>query len=341
MTEPFAISETSPSDKPRPSFQSIQVLRAVAAFAVLLFHEKLLAIGYGGVDIFFVISGFIMGTFGSRQRPLAFMGNRIARIVPLYWLVTLALCAMSLVPHAFNTFAFDRDSLTKSLLFIPYLDQTGHVWPLMVAGWTLNYEMFFYLIFALGLMVNQPRVLTPLVMLALVAAGLLFHSSSPILQTYSDPLLLEFAAGLGLSRLSFAWGRWLGLALFLGAIALFAMVAISGGPEDGLSRIIFLGIPAMALVAGALTLERAGCWPRIRLLEAAGDASYSLYLLHGIIIAFTAKFLPLPPMVNDLLAIGLSLGAALLSYRLFELPVARLLRRLARVWLEKPIAVSP
>jgi len=97
----------------------------------------------------------------------------------------------------------------------------------------------------------------------------------------------------------------------------------------------------VALVAGTLTLERAGSWPRIRLLEAAGDASYSLYLLHGIIIAFTAKFLPLPPLANDLLAIGLSLAAALLSYRLFELPVARLLRRLARVWLEKPIAVIP
>lgn len=337
MTEPFALSESPPSDKPRPSFKSIQVLRAVAALAVLLFHEKLFTLGYGGVDVFFVISGFIMGTFGSQQRPLAFMGSRIIRIVPLYWLVTLVLCAISTVPHVFSNFAFDTESLTKSLLFIPYVDQTGHIWPLMVPGWTLNYEMFFYLIFSLGLVVRKPRLLTPLVMVALVAAGLLFPPSGPGLQTYCDPMLLEFAAGLGLSCLSFSWGRWAGLGLFLGGIALFTLVAILGKSDEGIMRIIILGLPAVALVAGALTLERAGSWPRIWLLEAAGDASYSLYLLHGIIIAFVTRFLYLPPVIGDLVGIALSLAAALISYRLFERPVAHFLRHLARLWLTRPV----
>src|SRR5215475_4375641 len=89
---------TGARDVPVRTLESIQVLRAVAATLVLLFHTKVLGWGYAGVDIFFAISGFIMGTVGIAQKPADFFVLRLIRIVPLYWLVTLGMCLLSLVP---------------------------------------------------------------------------------------------------------------------------------------------------------------------------------------------------------------------------------------------------
>ncbi len=302
-------------------------MRAIAALAVLFFHEKYLSIGYGGVDIFFVISGFIIGTVGMREHPASFAKKRLIRIVPLYWTVTLLMCALSWVPGALSRFTFDLKSLAKSLLFIPYFDASGQIWPLIVPGWTLNFEMLFYMVFAVCLSVGLPRLVFALIA-GTVTAGLILNPSGAALQTYTSPLLLEFAAGLVLAEMPFLRQRRLGL-LMLVAVALFVFTAFSRVTEDQplTDRLLWLGLPAVLLVAGALALERSGHWPVMPLLESVGDASFSLYLLHGIVFAIAHKFLTLPPAAVTMIAIVLSIGVALLSYRFFERPVARWLHQ--------------
>ncbi|WP_419757456.1 acyltransferase family protein [Acidisoma sp.] len=308
-------------------FNSIQVLRALAAVSVVLFHSSVFGIGYSGVDIFFVISGFIMGTIGVNERPAVFVTNRLIRIVPLYWAVTLAICVLSFIPGAFKTFTFDVQTLTKSLLFVPYYDQTGHIWPLIVPGWSLNYELFFYVIFAVGLCFRRAISFTIPVMVVLVLAGALLPSESPLVHTYTNALLLEFAAGLALAQFQLIKGLWLGLALLAAGIALFVHAGFAQHSDvEGFSRLMIFGVPAILVVAGALFVERAGYWPRMKPLEAIGDASYSLYLLHGFAVAFFHKFLHLPTPQMAVVIVVSSLIGALLSYRYFERPVARLLR---------------
>src|SRR5229473_1548571 len=142
----------------------IQYLRAIAALMVV-WHHSLIQVpgvaqfialpefGPSGVDIFFVISGFIMLviTAGKEVTPAEFIRQRVIRVVPLYWLTTLLMlgCAV-VVPTAFKTLQFSPAAVAKSLLFVPYdsLSFPGHAWPVLVPGWTLNYEMFFYGLFA-------------------------------------------------------------------------------------------------------------------------------------------------------------------------------------------------
>ena len=312
-------------------FNSIQVLRAFAAVSVVLFHASVFNIGYSGVDIFFVISGFIMGTIGVNERPVFFVANRLIRIVPLYWAVTIAMCVLSLIPGALRTFTFDAETLAKSLLFIPYYDQTGKIWPLVVPGWSLNYELFFYGVFAIGLFFRRAIAFTIPVMVVLATVGLIMPSQNPLFHSYTNILLLEFAAGLAMARFQHIKGLWLGLALLGAGIVLFVHAGFTQlAYIEGLPRLEILGVPAMLVVLGALCLERAGHWPRLKFLEAIGDASYSLYLLHGFAVAFFHKFLHLPtPVMAAVIAVS-SLIAALLCYRYFERPVGRLLRTAIR-----------
>jgi exopolysaccharide production protein ExoZ len=109
--------------------------------------------GGGGVDIFFVISGFIMvyTTQSHHVGPFSFFVNRVVRIVPIYWLLTLAVFTLAVIaPHLLGATRAAPSELLKSLLFIPFAKSNGAVQPILFLGWTLNYEMFFYMLFALG-----------------------------------------------------------------------------------------------------------------------------------------------------------------------------------------------
>lgn len=309
-------------------FASIQVMRAVAALSVVFFHASSFRLGEAGVDIFFVISGFIMGTIGVRERPGEFLTKRIIRIVPLYWGVTLAMCVGAMA-GVYSHFTFTIPQLVKSLLFIPYYNPEGNIWPLAVTGWTLNYEMFFYLFFALGLLLRCPILLPTVALMLAVVFGLLLHPEGAALHSYTDPLLLEFCAGLLLSQAPRFRGQALGLALLAAGLAVFAvLVAIDWYPTS--ERVILFGIPAFAMVAGAVAVERAGRWPSLPFAEKIGDASYSLYLLHGIAIAFLHK-LPQIFLVTPFIMVALSLTLSLAAYHMFEKPVSRfLVKRLVK-----------
>ncbi|RCS25656.1 acyltransferase [Phyllobacterium salinisoli] len=311
--------------------RSIQVLRAIAALAVVFFHlsPSSWTLGAAGVDLFFVISGFIMGTVGLRDSPGSFMSKRIVRIVPLYWAVTFAMCAVSLVPGLFSNFTFDMPRLFTSLFFIPFEDPQGKIWPLIVVGWTLNYEMFFYVLFALGLWLRRPIVAPVVAISGLVAAGWIFQPEQTIPHFYTNALLLEFAFGLLLSRAVFFKNAALGSAL---AVAGFiGILSLGLGSDTPDWRIIYWGLPAVAIVAGFVAIERAGMFPGqalLRPLERLGDASYSLYLTHGIVLGIISKFVGHGSVSSILIALTACIAVAMLSYYLFERPIGQILRGL-------------
>src|SRR5580658_5421280 len=142
-----------------PVLLSIQALRALAATAVVAYHALQWGsggfdVGRAGVDVFFVISGFIMWrvTSGRDVTPGAFLWRRVTRVAPLYWLTTLAVLAAALVwPGFLPEVRPGWRHLALSLAFIPHLDPRGLPFPTLPPGWTLDYEALFYLTFAAAL----------------------------------------------------------------------------------------------------------------------------------------------------------------------------------------------
>ena len=299
-------------------------MRSIAALSVVRFHLGVYGFSNGaaGVDIFFVISGFIMGATSLKLPAAAFVFKRLVRIVPLYWIATLLMCAGSMVPGLFAKFQFDAITLLKSLFFIPYMDASRHIWPLLVPGWTLNYEMLFYLIFTIGLLMSRPVLVCHIAIGFLVIAGLVFSPQSAMLRFWTDPILLEFLAGLLIATTRL---RTLGAAS--GAVLLTAgtlfFVFSTFYATGQMPRILMWGVPAVLVVSGAVALENAHKWPQFRPLEMIGDASYSLYLLHGFVINAVHKLLKLPVIPDVIVCLILSITIAYMSWKFIELGISK------------------
>ena len=265
---------------------SLQYLRAVAALLVVAHHARNpkaglynplsgLQIGQAGVDIFFVISGFIIVHIGSSEPATTFVRRRLARVAPLYWIVTILTLALQTIHRSPADPARLIDHVVKSLLFIPHysLEYPSEIWPYVLVGWTLSYELLFYLIFASGLALGRPLSVSVATLSALVIAGALMPSRDAIWRTLTDPLLIEFLLGIALA----VWARrglprWTPMLLPIGVVLLIACVFVTG------PRVLVWGTPALLIVAGALGCEQRRTIPRIPLLLLLGDASYAIYL---------------------------------------------------------------
>jgi peptidoglycan/LPS O-acetylase OafA/YrhL len=298
----------------------VQALRALAAFSVAFYHIANDAIAAGrdpagligmairsmpwvaGVDIFFVISGFIIvhasaNLFASPAGARRFLHRRLTRIVPLYWLLTTlflatAVLQRSAVHGAIGSAAY----ILASYLFLPWPRPDGVIEPALGLGWTLDYEMFFYLVLAPFLLLPRAAAVpaAAAVLGALVAAGRIFGFTSPQLNFWSDPIILEFVLGMGLA-LAVAAGLtlpgWARLAMVgVGIAALHLCASGSTG-----WRVIAFGLPAALLVAAAVTPRQAKRPnlptpslptpnPIMRALVRLGDASYAMYLFHPFIM---------------------------------------------------------
>ncbi|MDO1584170.1 acyltransferase family protein [Rhizobium oryzicola] len=275
----------------------IQYLRAVAALAVVLFHSAERAgahfsIGAAGVDVFFVVSGFIMVVISEKrhQSPAAFLRDRLLRIAPSYWLVTTIMVVGALV-GLFPNLTLSTAHLVGSYLFLPVPSPNGGaLWPILVQGWTLNYEMFFYLVFASTLMFGLNRRLAALAMVfvLLAVAGFFVTPASPALVFYTRPVILEFLAGALIARF---WLRGIipgpGAGLILVAVGLLAFAGIYVWQLDFNTWIC--APLAIMMVTGMLALEKAGRLPIWRPLSYLGDASYSIYLWHTLAISVVLK----------------------------------------------------
>lgn len=336
-------------DGDRGIILSIQYLRGLAAIAVGLSHVAghpglAFETGAAGVDVFFVISGFVMWTVTSRRptKPGSFLVDRLTRIAPPYMLLTIATYLVAkYIPGAFPNMRTNLSDMILSALFIPHKDLYGSAFPLIVPGWTLTYELFFYLLFAGALLAPVRRrawICTAAISL-LIGVGSLIQSDFAAVETYTNPLLLEFAAGLWLGvaynaeRLTSA--RWGGVSLLAGLSAFVAWEFLSGVQPGG-SRAIVWGVPALLIVAGLLTIERRHGLRRSPLLLLLGNASYSLYLVNVFVVAATWRVMShqwLPGYFLAAMIASTVVGVA--CWRTVERPVTQL----ARHWFHRP-AVS-
>ncbi len=232
-----------------------------------------------GVDLFFVISGFVMvwsswGAFGRSGAVAPFVWRRLTRIVPLYWLLSAATVVVALAaPGAVSDGLRDGwGYVAASLGFIPWRRLDGSVQPVLRLGWTLEYEMLFYAILACALPLRRAAGLAAvlLAIAALALAGQVLHPATVALGFWTDPIILEFALGVLVAvGARFGWrAGWPGLA---GLAAALAAAALLGGDM----RVLVRGVPSALLVFCALSWRRVPGW-----LVVLGDASYALYLVH-------------------------------------------------------------
>lgn len=348
---------------------NIEILRAVAAYLVVFVHLKTLLPetsitaalhekAYWGVDLFFVISGFIMVYTTSRKKISGseFLFNRVQRIVPLYYLTTYLVFVIAIFfPLLLQSSSSDLYALLKSLAFIPFEKSAGRIYPVYYLGWTLNYEMFFYLLFALSLAIwyEMRVVLCATVMMALVLLGLFVRPSEDvILYFYSQSIMLDFVLGMFLGvfreQVSAAMRRmsvlsWLALSLGLGLLVAFSYLpAAPTAYAPPTNTLLTFGIPAALIVMAAIGFEdattRGQPW---QLLQEIGNASYSVYLTHFFVIGGLSAFASradLSPGLRALLAlmaIPLTAILGIVVHRYFERPVMAILRR--RNPLTKPV----
>ncbi len=354
--------DMSVKNRPRVKkhFSSIQILRGMAALAVVLFHVSDMLMQYtdrhgafcrfasmwhtgaAGVDLFFIISGFVMvqstqGRFQQIGSSKEFILRRLIRIVPLYWLYTSVMLILVLLPFTLKNQVFSGIYTVQSYLFIPAINPAnGLDLPLLAQGWTLSYEMYFYAVFALLLCFHQRFLLPAISTLFLLSAaiGLWLGTQNPILKVLTSPLLLEFVFGCCLARLIET--RNIPTLICYGMIAcgLTALWYSQNLDHNVELRLVAWGIPAFFLTAGCVFLEKNGNerFAKRHILTALGNSSYSTYLIHTFIILCVGTMLKrniiLHVVPNDLLAVSsvvVCLIAGYFSYIYLERNFSRIL----------------
>jgi exopolysaccharide production protein ExoZ len=317
----------------REQLDTVQALRALAALCVVGMHIPAIERGAFGVDLFFVISGFIVCHVAAAD-PGQFIVKRIFRVVPLYWLCTIALFGLALAaPQLMGATRGDAAELLKSLLFVPFVKSNGNVHPLLYLGWTLNYEMLFYGLFALALALAPRRSHAAAVgaLLALFALGRAVEFDNVALKFWTAPIVIEFVFGIAAYHVwrSGVLARVPALAAV--AIALGAWLLMASLRADDTMRPWLWGLPATVVFLATLSLERRWHVPALWLL--IGNASYSLYLTHAYVVqALQKKVMPLDsfaPLKVALmvLAVALCCALAVACFRLIERPSNLWLRR--------------
>lgn len=335
--------------------RNLHLLRALAALGVVYFHITSTAgldlpwdVGSRGVDVFFVISGFIIAYIGAKK-PEHFFVRRLIRIVPFYWAATLVVfTAATVLPQFFRSTDASLQHLLPSLLFFPHLSASGEVQPTLILGWSLNFEMYFYVLFALALLLSTrwAPVLCVAGIVTVVLIGKLLGPVSTAFDFYARTTSLEFCYGIGVYYV-LAWcerrkailadSTALKLLVVLAVIAsVVAIVLLEHAYKDAVPRYLAGGLPAAVIVLSALLLERLfGISSRSRIAWLLGEASYVIYLIHPYIVFGVLRLLL--PRTGDLsLAMDVAVIASLLAltstisiliHLLFEKPVMAFLRR--------------
>jgi len=320
---------------------NVQYLRAFAAINVVLFHiighthidqkyttvflKLLTGWGQNGVDLFFVISGFIMIYIQNlkARTPVSFILERIRRIVPIYWLFNFVMVALVLIfPSSFNTTKFNVSWILTSLFFVS--GYAGFINPFLLPGWTLEVEMLFYALFFISLFLKKLR-LQVLVMLMLIVGA------SVILQSY---IMLEFALGILIGTLYTHRKLNYKIAiscLIIGSVSLLATISHS---ELVVSyRFIFWGLPSSLILIGLLYIKQI----KNRFWGLLGDASYSIYLIQVFSIPVFFKMMNKfyngqqgESLINDvivLLCLVFTVIPGVIFYKLIEKPIFMWLKK--------------
>jgi exopolysaccharide production protein ExoZ len=323
---------------------NLQVLRGLAALGVVFYHTAFLLPGdvhteFQGVSIFFVISGFLM-PYITRDSADRFLSARLIRIVPLYWMCTAFLFYLK-GGHGVGNFLL-------SLFFIPYFDISGDPHPMLGVGWTLNIEMFFYILFAGAILINRrwAPVLAAAALIGLKYARDWTGCTSPACDLYAHHYTNYLVLGICVFYVWSVMERWLPKYWGLVAPAAFAFailyLAYSVSPPIAAALQPFaVGIsisdamPAL-LVLAALALNSAGFACSWKPPLVLGDASYSLYLTHIFVIE---KLRPYIDFAHNILALATVLIAsaalACLVFYAIERPILRTIKHFmefSRAW---------
>jgi exopolysaccharide production protein ExoZ len=335
---------------------SIRILRAVAATTVIVHHVMITngtAFGAFRVDIFFVLSGFVIAlALGAGKTTLReFIVSRVARIVPLYWLMTLVVFTGAVLkPDLFNSTTASIGELLKSLLFIPYLKESGQLFPMLFVGWTLNYEMLFYAVSALALLLLRERrfAFITFVLGALFLCASAAHSQYAIGQFLAQDRLLEFPLGIAAWML---WKRGVRVPVLLawpGVLAMYLFMTYAEWALPGSPPLVRNGPASFCLVLCALSLEQVIADNRVtRALTYIGDASYATYLSHPFVIESMRKLLPrvvhgfdVRAPFGAVLAILCATCVGCLFYRFVDRPLFKMVRRVLEARIPGAIAAA-
>lgn len=290
-------------------FKGIQALRFFAALLVVIMHSTLYANerlssafkiwGQGsiGVDIFFIISGFVMVMSSQKLLDRAdgwqiFIMRRICRIAPLYWGVsTIKLIILLVIPTMVLHADLKLTPIVLSFLFLPSFSPEGTIFPFYGVGWTLNFEMFFYVIFAGALFIRiSPIIFSGILLLAFSWLEVVRQPDWPAVSFYFDSIILEFLVGMLLAR---AVQAGIVMESTVAALLLFVGLFLIIFQFDNLNhfpRILKYGIPALMVVTGIIFLESFIRDRVSNVLLFLGDSSFALYLIHPMLS-------PLPPVL--------------------------------------------
>ena len=338
----------------RNKFDTIQLFRFIAALTVIIFHSTKYTAerlspnfpsydqgGSNGVNLFFVISGFVM--IISSQKLMKdqdgwkiFSLKRAIRIIPIYWILTTykvltLIFAASLITHAGK---LDLGFIIKSYLFIPALNAQNTFFPTYNVGWTLNFEVFFYVFFAISLWLKlRPIFFLGAIFISFSILSLYQNESWPDYRFYFNPIVLHFLYGMVIGKLillkreipkSLTFPIMIVglLYLFLPKIGVLAIVF--GNNKILLNLATFLVVFAGASVQN--TEIKIPKW-----VVFLGGASYSLYLIHPSVAPLAPmmlKHLKLDmPWLSLLLATGISLIAGSIFYKYCETPLTEFITR--------------
>lgn len=346
--------------------QNIQALRGIAVLAVVLFHLMTIEQKYGGtqtilpdffnfgmfgVDLFFVISGFVMiavtrGKFQNLKQATRFIYHRASRIYPTYWFYSLLVLGVFLFkPTLVNSSQGNEVNILASFLLLP-----SEKLPLVMVGWTLIHEMYFYLIyFIFLLLVAEKHLIKALVSwgVVIVAVNIYFELSSPIEKLIFHPLTIEFVMGCFLGIYFFratTINKSRNSLLFLAAFSVFiASVyghnlyqSYTGHTEpQNWWRVLIFGLPAITIVFCFLIAERNGFTIHSS-IASIGDASYSIYLSHILTLSAAGRVwseVSLDSVLDNLVILPalmiLAIAVGMFSFRYIEKPLLFYCRKIA------------
>jgi exopolysaccharide production protein ExoZ len=343
----------------RDDLLTVQALRAIAALMVVAYHgldewgrhiagqsaDALWGNGSAGVDIFFVISGLVMtisaGRVRSRPNPAwVFLRQRLTRIIPLYWVVTTAkIAAVLALPMLAMRTRLDLPYVVGSYLLLPVRDWTGEFRPVLPVGWTLTYEMMFYVLVAVALAWRLPILRVALPVLAIFAAAAFIDPG------FANTIVVEFLYGVAIGMVwrvqqvqvlpmpqrerllatsSQPRPHTTAVVLLVAGFAAILLVPVTSGAL----RPLTWGLPAAAIVASAVALEPLLRPALPRWLLAAGDASYAIYLTHGFVVPLVFLIAMRAGLSADAL-LGVTMAASLL--------VSLLVGQITHIWVEQPM----
>lgn len=333
----------------KQKFNSIQYLRALASLMVVHCHFYEIVLddfhswwGGMGVDLFFVISGFVL-YLSTRHSPSPkqYLINRVSRVVPTYWVMTIFLAfILVLSPGVFKSAQFTIPHFLLSLAFFPHWapNSTTSIFPIYAIGWTLMYEWFFYLSFMLFLAVKKNLLLKLFLFLASFVVGanliLRFNHDFALITFFSSPIILEFFMGVVIAHLYIENKIHIGLPaqllLVLSAVLMFVVML---DYYEQFGRVVCAGIPAAMLVFALAGMDMMGQIREIKLFSLLGDSSYSLYLIHPFVygafrLAYNRHYFEQVPLFFlYFFSLLVVISVAIIFYKLVEIPLCAAVKR--------------